>query len=170
MRRRDCIVILGIAAVLSPLPLRAQRTARVPRLGVLLYSTPHADPNIEAFRRGLREGNRDTDVAEGPAVLRPRTVHAVTIRDDGQTITALLDGRALFPGVRDERFTAGTGVGLVARAAAGGLVIRALEAHPRLCPLPAPLAFAGPWQDEGRTTFAAEDFRAPAAPLHGRRW
>jgi putative ABC transport system substrate-binding protein len=56
MRRRDLIVLLGTgAAGLMPLPLPAQRAARIPRLGVLLYSNPHADPNIEAFRRGLRE-------------------------------------------------------------------------------------------------------------------
>jgi putative ABC transport system substrate-binding protein len=56
MRRRDFLILLGFgAAGLTPVPLQAQRAARIPRLGVLLYSNPHADPNIEAFRRGLRE-------------------------------------------------------------------------------------------------------------------
>jgi putative ABC transport system substrate-binding protein len=56
MRRRQFITFLGgAAASLLPRPLRAQRSAKLPRLGVLLYSTPRGDPNNEAFHRGLSD-------------------------------------------------------------------------------------------------------------------
>jgi putative tryptophan/tyrosine transport system substrate-binding protein len=56
MRRREFILFLGgTAAALSPLPLSAQRTTKLPRLGVLLYSTPQGDPNMGSFLAGLRD-------------------------------------------------------------------------------------------------------------------
>jgi putative ABC transport system substrate-binding protein len=55
MRRREFIAFVGGAAAAWPLPLVAQQAARRPRLGVLLYSNPQTDPNMESFRRGLRE-------------------------------------------------------------------------------------------------------------------
>jgi len=56
MRRREFITFLGgTAAALWPLPLYAQRAAKIPRLGVLIYSDPQTDPNTESFRRGMRE-------------------------------------------------------------------------------------------------------------------
>jgi putative ABC transport system substrate-binding protein len=56
MRRRQFITFLGsVAASLSSQPLRAQRPAKLPRLGVLLYTTPRGDPNNEAFHRGLSD-------------------------------------------------------------------------------------------------------------------
>src|SRR5438128_2851761 len=56
MRRRQFITILGgVAASLLPRPLRAQRSAKLPRLGIVLYSTPKGDPNTEAFVRGMSE-------------------------------------------------------------------------------------------------------------------
>jgi putative ABC transport system substrate-binding protein len=53
--RREFITLLGGAAAGWPLAARAQQTQKVPRLGVLLYSTPQADPQMEAVRTGLRE-------------------------------------------------------------------------------------------------------------------
>jgi putative ABC transport system substrate-binding protein len=49
-------VLFGAAVlpVCFPRGLSAQ-PARMPRLGVLLYSTAQADPNAESFRRGLRD-------------------------------------------------------------------------------------------------------------------
>jgi putative tryptophan/tyrosine transport system substrate-binding protein len=54
MRRRELITLLGAAAVWSS-PVGAQQRARLPRLGVLLYSNPQVDPNTESFRRDLRD-------------------------------------------------------------------------------------------------------------------
>lgn len=61
MRRREFIALLGGAAVAWPSPLGAQQATRRPRLGVLLYSNPETDPNMESFRRGLR----DLDYVDG---------------------------------------------------------------------------------------------------------
>src|SRR5438034_11598769 len=56
MNRRDFITLLGGAAATGwPLVARAQQTARLPRIGVLIYSTPQADPNADSFRRALRD-------------------------------------------------------------------------------------------------------------------
>jgi putative tryptophan/tyrosine transport system substrate-binding protein len=48
MRRRELLSLLAGAA-------RAQQAARLPRLGVLLLSTPQADPQMETARRALRD-------------------------------------------------------------------------------------------------------------------
>lgn len=54
MRRRDFILVLGSALAWS-FSVRAQRQTKVPRIGVLLFSTPEADPQMAAIRGGLRE-------------------------------------------------------------------------------------------------------------------
>src|SRR4051794_41780126 len=54
MRRRKFIALVGSAVVAVPIA-RAQQLARIPRLGVLLYSTPQADPQIKFVLQGLRD-------------------------------------------------------------------------------------------------------------------
>jgi putative ABC transport system substrate-binding protein len=54
MRRRD-FVALGGSGVAWPLAARAQQLAKIPHLGVLLYSTPQSDLQMEFVRNGLRD-------------------------------------------------------------------------------------------------------------------
>ena len=52
--RRQFIFIGGVGVV-WPLSLHAQQGKRIRRIGVLLFGTPHTDPSLPAFLRGLRE-------------------------------------------------------------------------------------------------------------------
>jgi putative ABC transport system substrate-binding protein len=54
LRRREFITLLGGATAAWPLAARAQQPASA-RLGVLLYSNPTADPQMQAVRRGLSD-------------------------------------------------------------------------------------------------------------------
>jgi putative tryptophan/tyrosine transport system substrate-binding protein len=56
MRRREFIMLGSAAALTMPLPAGAQqKSAKQPRLGILLYSTPKGDPNLASFLRALRD-------------------------------------------------------------------------------------------------------------------
>jgi len=55
MRRREFLGALGGAAAGWPLAARGQQGVRHPRIGILIFSTPQSDPNIQSFRQGLRE-------------------------------------------------------------------------------------------------------------------
>src|SRR5262250_209939 len=57
MRRREFIALVGGAAVVWPLAARAQKTARLPRIGVLWHagSTEEEGRYFTGFIEGLRE-------------------------------------------------------------------------------------------------------------------
>src|SRR5688500_2265974 len=46
-------IALGVSA--PPLVSDAQPAGKAPRIGVLLFGTPESDPNLSAFRDGLRD-------------------------------------------------------------------------------------------------------------------
>src|SRR3954463_9613516 len=54
MLRREFIALVGGAVVAVPIA-RAQQLARIPHLGVLLFSTRQADPQIKFVLHGLRD-------------------------------------------------------------------------------------------------------------------
>jgi putative ABC transport system substrate-binding protein len=56
MKRREFITLLGAAAAAWPLPLHAQQSAKVPRIGFLVFGPASAYAGrVEALRAGLRQ-------------------------------------------------------------------------------------------------------------------
>jgi putative ABC transport system substrate-binding protein len=58
MNRRDFITLLGGAAAAWPLTVNAQRSAKIPRIGLMVtgsLESPEARVQLDAFRQGLRQ-------------------------------------------------------------------------------------------------------------------
>jgi putative ABC transport system substrate-binding protein len=55
MKRREFMSLVGAAAAIWPLAARAQRSAKVWRLGVLSPGLSSQSPPLQAFRQGLRD-------------------------------------------------------------------------------------------------------------------
>jgi putative ABC transport system substrate-binding protein len=55
LNRRDVLTLFGGAAMAWPAAAWSQQRAAPSRVGVLLYSSPQADPQMEALRRGLQD-------------------------------------------------------------------------------------------------------------------
>jgi putative ABC transport system substrate-binding protein len=98
LRRRQFLRLLVGAAAAWPLTARAQQPARIPRLGVLPFSTPTADPQMETARRALRdlgyvEGRNlalEYRYAEGrPERLPDLAADLVRIQPDGKKARSL---------------------------------------------------------------------------------
>jgi len=51
----SAILVVALSVLAAPLAADAQQAGKVARVGVLLYSTPQADPNISSFRQALRD-------------------------------------------------------------------------------------------------------------------
>ena len=92
IRRRHFITLLGGAAIAWPRLVLAQHARKaVARVGALLFGTPETEPNVGAFRRGLRDlGYVEAQnlvieyrYAEGkPERLRALAVELVAIKPD----------------------------------------------------------------------------------------
>jgi len=52
--RRRLLLAVGVALA-APLAAEAQPAMKVPRVGILLFGTPDADPSLRSFRAGLRD-------------------------------------------------------------------------------------------------------------------
>ena len=63
MQRREFITLLGGAAVIWPLPARAQKTARNPRIGVLWHAGSAEEEG--RYFTGFIEGLRDLGYTDG---------------------------------------------------------------------------------------------------------
>ena len=55
MNRRTFLAVLSGSLLAAPLAAQAQQAERVYRIGFLFYGSPGPSPEIDAFRRGLRE-------------------------------------------------------------------------------------------------------------------
>ena len=79
------IAVLALAAVHPAVPpVRAQPVARTARIGVLLFGTPAAEPNLTAFIAGLRDlgyvEGRNVVIDYGSAEGRPERFREVAAR------------------------------------------------------------------------------------------
>src|SRR5262245_28838153 len=67
MRRREFVTLLGSAAVIWPLAARAQKTARIPRIGVLWHAGSAEEEG--RYFTGFIEGLRDLGYTDGSNII-----------------------------------------------------------------------------------------------------
>jgi putative tryptophan/tyrosine transport system substrate-binding protein len=96
LNRRDILTLFGAAAAAWPAAAWSQQRTALPRVGILLYSSPRDDPQMAAFGGGLRdlgyiEGQNiilDYRYAEGRAEKLP-ALAAVLVRLQPDVIIAV---------------------------------------------------------------------------------
>ena len=67
MRRREFVILFGGAAAIWPLGARAQKTARLPRIGVLWHAGSAEEEG--RYFTGFIEGLRDLGYADGSNII-----------------------------------------------------------------------------------------------------
>ena len=65
MKRREFMSLLGGAAAVYPLTVRAQQPARMSRIGWIAIGTPQGSEFLDAVREGLRQ----LDYVEGRSII-----------------------------------------------------------------------------------------------------
>lgn len=99
--------------------------------------------------------------------LTPSKQHALQVLDDGNRISAYLDGQLLFgQWFQDKRLHAATGAGIY--SSAGPVRLQRWEAHPRAVALPRTLHLGEPWVRHGDTTVVSDNFAGTSGELSGR--
>jgi len=115
----------------------------------------------------LTDSGRDEVIATMDGGLRPSSSYSVQILDDGQLISAFVDGRLLFGRrVTDERNGSAVRVGVLSQSSASR--IRAFEAHPRTVSIPAALDLGASWSRTGQRVIVTETFDGVARELVGK--
>jgi hypothetical protein len=108
---------------------------------------------VRAFRSCSMQGLR----AEGPT--------AVQISDDGNTVQVSVEGELIPDLTLSNAAHAGCrGVGIGASEICGPALVRRLEAHPRVIPIPPELLLPAPWSEQGGPVIVDERFDGPPRP------
>jgi hypothetical protein len=114
----------------------------------------------------VEEGQRKEVDANLSVCLKPNTVHAIQIVDDGRAFTICVNGvPVLEEPHKDPDFAEAAGVGIYAEAK--GVHFRSFEAHPRLIPIPPVLDLGAPWTPFEADAAVTDTFEGEVGELEG---